>query len=394
MIKTLLKLFFLFLYCTSYGKAVEQPFCEEEKIFTQGTALIEPLKVKERTGIVKSYLEDNPQLTMITKVKGLYEKVYLRDFNFILQEIKKHPNPEDIISKLIEFDQNIVQTFYKQEMSFADLNFIALVWAATISDSLYSCEIINGNAVTTKYDANLIYTLYQKALVIYQENEFIDKYADLDQRLGDFFIQTSGLIIPHISPTGLIPIPIINEGYGFWVKDGQASSIDYVAIGTNKELSYDGVEGQDAHLLWAHDRNHIGDASRYGEDFQGEKYQARVSEIARLRSDMIKKVVPNSLEWRCAEYVFYEIFHEEGFSGAIKELPQFLALKRENIENQQQNGLNEGDLNLFRSFRKSSAEYFKLPIEGKTLEDQMRSYNDNLLVGINLLSSFASNHNN
>jgi hypothetical protein len=81
---------------------------------------------------------------------------------------------------------------------------------------------------------------------------------------GECLTTGFGLTMPQVSKTGAAQIQVINDGWGFFIngKDGPASYVDFLAVGTDEQQKYDFKEGANSFNGWEHDFGHLIDGSR------------------------------------------------------------------------------------------------------------------------------------
>jgi hypothetical protein len=248
---------------------------------------IDAFSVKERIESIKNYYTQYPDITMTTKITNLYEEFYLKDYTFIQEQILKRENVETLKNHLDIVDE-YVQMNYKNEMSFADLNFIARVWVNILSSNFH----------------NLDYFLerYNLAFRTFNKHHYVPNNVDTGHYT---FIQSSGIVIPHVSETGIVPILELNEGFGF-EHNNRTYSIDFLAVATNQLSNFDYLIDQNSFDVWYHDFEHLSRAERLTSNKKS--FQKRIKNIVNLRQE-IKKINPTEL-YNQAELAFFKIFHE------------------------------------------------------------------------------------
>ncbi len=235
--------------------------------------------------------------------------LYCRDRAFIftqvnLSEDRTAQDKLKIISHMQAIDTYIKVSGFKNKMSFLDYNFIGYLWA----NILTSWEI----------DVN-------KFMMQYNGEQWLE-------------LETSaGLIFPHVSRTGLVPIPLINEGWGFHISstpgiNSPVRCIDFLAVGTNKYQSFDTQRKSNSIENWLHDHAHLLIAERiyfFGGNIPSLDVPRKA---AYLRKKALEKLPLNSQEHKLFELVCFMLFHENTNDGE-KILKKEINVLKKNIRN-------------------------------------------------------------
>lgn len=201
-----------------------------------------------------------------------------------------------------------------------------------------------------------------------------------------------GIIIPHISRTGSVPIKIINEGWGFLTTYGP-KTIDFLAVGTNKEQNFDYFRDQPPYLNWHHDWEHSQRANRL--DANHELHQLVAKKVTSLRKAMAERQA-DELQRNQTELAFFSLFHESQ-TYYDQEITTFLTFYIKTLQQELKEGVEETD-NSFGSIKQfetnvMGAKSLKLPITGETILDQQASFLQHLLKGYEILLSLADHYN-
>ena len=230
-----------------------------------GSALLDdPLKAtptESRFLLAKEVLQENPDATMRSVSRSLYEKSWVSDFGFVRQQIVNQPArpmQADILRALDMINDGVGKNIHL--MSFSYLNFAWGVVAEVLSpldrnfigfDSFES----KLNSLHREY-AELLLTVEARFASgkLYQANS---STGHLPIYLDQILMSPPGIfVLPHVSKTGFLKIPQMIEGLAFEVND-RNYALAFLAIGTNERLSYDGYEGKDASSSRMHDCRHL-----------------------------------------------------------------------------------------------------------------------------------------
>ena len=332
---------------------------------------VDTLLVKERVEAIKDCYTQCPEITMTTKVNGLYQQFYLKDYAFVQEQISKRENTETLDDHLKILDQYVAKNF-KDNMSFADLNFIARIWVFILS-----------NSKNHPFDLNYYLARYNYALNMFNKHGYVPMNVDTAHYT---FVQSSGIVIPHVSETGIVPVLEMNEGFGFEYNN-RIYSIDFLAVGTDQSLSFDYLTNQNNFDAWYHDFEHLMRAERMISNKK--KFQKRINNIATLRKE-IKKI--DSVESNNqAELAFFKLFHESQESmhrikNALAERIEYLQ-KKEDIN--PTDGFNS--IEQYYSYV-GAAKDLGLECGNGDIIEQYKAFLDHLLKGYIILLGLADFH--
>lgn len=242
----------------------------------------------ERLEFVKGCYDQYPDLNMETPVPELWE-FYERDRAFIKSEMPKRNNSEKLLSKLEICDKWVKEKFSGGFLTFFDYSLVVgQCWALALSNK-------NPLEKITEWD---------KAQEVLKRKE-----QGGGDRLTCFTdtILSPTIFVLHVSPTGFVPIPILNDGFGSRTSKGTVGSWMFLGVGTNKSLSFDGVEGMNSILTWEHDLSHARFAN-YISCQNPQEFKTRIACIANLR-EKIKEMANEKCRAQ-AELAFFMAFHE------------------------------------------------------------------------------------
>lgn len=285
----------LFLVCllkANINSAIVDDILEEKE--HSKPQKVKCLTAKERFEIVRGYLECDQSLTMTKTWPKLYDDIYVKDLRFIRYSIIQEGRQNaQVLCSLLDILDDIVSKLYKANMTFADLNHIGFMWVKVLSQA-------SGAAGTNFFATDI--AEYSQAITTYKKYNMVDNSPYTPSVRC---IESPGLVMPHVSKTGAVPLEILNEGFGFYV-GGKAFSLDFLAVATAPKVSFDYLRGQTAFDSWYHDMEHLGRASRLSEDHS--IFKLRTTNIANLR--LAIKKLPINVESSQAELAFFMLFHE------------------------------------------------------------------------------------
>ncbi len=259
------------------------PLQAMEDVVASTPKILKRVSASERLGFVERQLTKCPSLTMYDKIQGEFWDIYQRDKAFITQQSQKWPNGLWIRSKLDETDVFIREKGFEKEMSFADYTFVGYAWANILTAAFYREKMKSGFFTPDDYENLTLYNLdYDKSNQPYREClSGTSCYETVEECFRQFnlaltearefrhegmhlrFLGTAGFVFPHISMTGIVPIQDLNDGWAFFTTDtGDASYVDFLAVGTNIGLMWDGVKDATCLSSWGHDVAHIGGSKR------------------------------------------------------------------------------------------------------------------------------------
>ena len=256
-------------------------------------------------------------------------------------------------------------------MSFSDYNYIGQAWSWILSDRTQRYKPDHLDFLKREYDnASTIFKKYKKLP---------------GGPLHLNYIQVPGIVLPHVSYTGSVPILVLNEGFGFFMDEQLPRSVGFLAVGTQAKLSFDYLQDQTCEETWYHDYEHLDRAERFSPDGRWTQmpFALRTKNIANLRKE-IKKLAnltkPTSYSQEelirryQAELAFFDIFHEsqQPMFTITEALNKRIAYAQENLERPEPS---EG----FNSIEQygtyvHAAKSLNLPIEGENLIEQYKSY--------------------
>ncbi|HXF90836.1 MAG TPA: hypothetical protein VNJ29_02785 [Candidatus Nitrosotenuis sp.] len=262
---------------------------------------------RERLNFVKECYESIDKLTMTTPIANLYDKFYRKDYAFIKKQLSNRDSSQVVIAELAEFDRWVKSRFYNKEsnswsLSFFDYNFIAKVWVTLLNMPLES----KAKSIELEKEE------YEYVLEKYLKDGYV---ANGFHKLN--FISAPGIIIPHVSPSGGVPIPVINEGFGFKVDENLVGRVSFLAVGTNPQLTFDYLKDQTAFYNWFHDYEHA-ERSEHFDDHR--TFIWHTTKIAQLRAK-INSISDVTLKQQ-AELAFFMLFHESQTS--VKKITETL----------------------------------------------------------------------
>lgn len=337
------------------------------------------LTAKERFEIVRGYLECDQSLTMTKPWPKLYDDIYVKDLRFIrysiIQEGRKNAQ---VLCGLLDILDDIVTKLYKANMTFADLNHIGFMWVKVLSQA-------SGAAGTNFFATDI--AEYSHALETYKKYNMVDNSPYTPSVRC---IESPGIVIPHVSKTGAVPLEILNEGFGFFV-GGKPFSLDFLAVATMPKVSFDYLRGQTAFDSWYHDIEHLGRASRLREDHS--VFKLRTTNIANLR--LAIKKLPSSLESAQSELAFFMLFHESQDSVYIigKHIDEMIASYERILIQGRAASSGFNSLEQYETYIKAALS-LGLSIDGVSTADKYKSFVTHLVGGLKIVRGLGHIHDN
>lgn len=335
------------------------------------------LTAKERFEIVRRYLECDQNLTMTKPWPKLYDDIYVKDLRFIRYSIiQEGRNNAEVLCGLLDILDDIVSKLYKANMTFADLNHIGFMWVKVLSQA-------SGAAGTNFFATDI--AEYSHALEIYKKYSMVDNSPYTPSVRC---IESPGIIMPHVSKTGAVPLEILNEGFGFYV-GGKAFSLDFLAVATMPKVSFDYLRGQTAFDSWYHDMEHLGRASRLREDHK--VFKLRIANIANLRLSI--KKLPSCLERSQAELAFFMLFHESQDSvyRIGNHIDEMIALYEMVLSQSIVVSAGFNSLEQYETYVKAASS-LGLSIDGGGIVDKYKSFIMHLVGGLKIMSGLVHVH--
>jgi len=201
-------------------------------------------------------------------------------------------------------------------------------------------------------------------------------------------ISAPGIIVPHVSKTGAVPLGILNEGFGFFAGKN-AYSLDFLAVATIPKVSFDYLKRQTSFDGWYHDFEHLGRASRLSDDRSS--FSIRTYSIARLRSEIRKTY--SSLEQAQTELAFFMLFHEsqDAMYRITKEVTEMITSYQQILDSEIIPTIGFNSLEQYETYIKA-AQNLKLQLGGSTTIDRYRSFLVHLVSGLKILRDLAAVH--
>jgi len=258
---------------------------------------------EERLAFIKQQLKMNPKFGMRTKLTdGSLWKIYLADKYFIIKNTENREDAAYIRENFEELHSLVVEQRWMDEMSLADYNFIACMWVLILSEkSPWKSQRFRC------FDQSLraFMECYLEAL----------KGVPITFGISNFqnaFLKTTGLLMPHISKTGTVPILVINEGWG--LIDGEnVSYVDFLGVGTNLSLYFDWYQNEDSLNIWYHDLvlSQIAKRTVLVESLLEEKEVLELTRRAALLRQIALEEIGNDKQRRARlELTFFIVFHD------------------------------------------------------------------------------------
>lgn len=311
----------------------------------------------ERLALAKKLLKANPNLTMKTKIgNGSLWAIYEADKYFILTNTANRTDADYIRHCVEELDQAIKEEGLDQAMSFADYALIARSWTSILS--VHPTKKLGFSPPAFKVDA------YKK----------MKNRADQQPK----FINSPGIFFPHISRTGLAPIRVINDGWGFSTGYNRVSYVDFGGVATDEYINFDLIKDVVSFTGWRHDITHAEYAGRLGDKKLDPISLAR--KAASLRETAIQYLVGFDEQLALFEFAFFEVFHE-----SMRQIEN-LAQEIEDRLDETKKSLSQAEADSFgHEPMIKEAQHLGIKLAG----DQRNACLQKLIEGLNILASYA-----
>jgi hypothetical protein len=346
-----------------------------------------------RLKFAKECLESNPGMTMTTKLENkegsscsLFS-LYEWDQLFILENTKNRVDAPIIREQMGALDEQIKLQGWDKEMSFADYNFIGYVFTTILTE--WKGQYLNLPDILQTYQDALI----DKTKIfstLYDYKPFV-------------FITSQGLVLPHISQTGAVPIRIMNDSCGFFVGlDNQnVSYVDFLGVGTNEQLRFDFTTDGTADQSWEHDLDHTKSATKVKKQLDQEINPLKYAyKIAVFRKHVLEQLKDNPEEQKLFELGHFAVFHENEPTTAFDDLFQvikkyYIVINRVKENNSRHHILNTRGKDTQTQYETeiAGAISLKIDITGNSYEERVQDYLDKLLLGLKILEKYASVYN-
>jgi hypothetical protein len=284
-------------------------------------------------------------------------------------------------------------------MTFSDYNAIAIIWIEIFMAKVEEVGRLKDYCIGRfgEHEANLkSYESYLKSIKDFGElseavrdertsEGDVPRWVPNFKFLPDNLIGAKGIVLPHVTTTGAVPILVMNEGFGFGSPSGKDyGAVDFLAVSTAQQTSYDYLRGSTPYLSWFHDYEHYFRARRFDVSVK------RMRNIAMLRTEMKKLGEPTYAQ---AELAFFMIFHESQ-TNAVEIRPLLEKKTRHCTEVLSKEIVpNEGfdSIEQYETYIKS-AKSLGFSVEGESIVDQYRSFLGILIMGYNVLLELAHFH--
>lgn len=371
------------LMCLSSANEIELGNISQSSL-PQAT-LIKPIFAKQRLAFVKEVLTKNPQITMLTPIGEELYNLYRHDYQFIRQELQKREGNDNTAVNNIDFLDALVEQKFKDNMSFCDYNWIAKVWIGILS-------------YTEPLDPKSLESYHLKKYKKLIDSVKAGKISDISTTLvwdRCKFMVSAGIFMPVITKTGVVPITVINEAWGFKIPGTDLYSyVDFAAVATNQDLRYDYHRRRHAIDTWFHDYQH---AQRSGRFSLTAAADALYRKAANLYQAMKRELSSEDLKY--AELAFFDIFHEKQepvysisqqptrhLDSLIKEQKDYLSkrIAAEIVPTDDFNSIEQYETNV------AGAKSLGIDIEGEDILEQQKSYFKAYLKGLDKLEKLVS----
>lgn len=321
--------------------------------------------------------------TRLSALSGLYA----RDLAFIKAAVSSRRDKKEIIEGLDVLDGLVRREGLNVTMSCDHYAKIGSLWACILSPG------------HLPYDPKRLARFFVPFLRASSSDEVLRIISDLDAydiHVEYAFVGSPYPAIPHVSRTGAVPIPVINRAHSFFrdLEFSMPYSVDFIGVGTNEHLSYDGVREKDAFANFEHDVIHILTANKTNAHPTLISAEALCRKAAHLKCILTANPLPKEEEAR-RQLALFNIFHEgeARFLEAITGTAFGQYLQDEIVTFRKQLDRKEMERTRYDRFNHQTkilaAQSLNLPIIGETFDDQVASYYSHLIAAYEGLLPFA-----
>lgn len=355
------------------------------------------VSAKTKLHLVQDIIKQYPNLTINTQIPSADNLwlLYEQDKNFIEKSIERRSNKEKIQKSIKHIHNRALEAGWNSKMSISDFNLIAQFWVSLLSSSsesqvhaLYDLKrkkniFWNANFTTRSELTNYLYT----ALIDMDFNYYL-KSNDIITKPWQ---RSHGFMIPHISPKGSVPLPVMQEAWGFFTEEGtnKASYIDFLAVPTNPVVNFDYVIDFPPYDAWQHDLAHAKD-NRSGK-------REQILNLAQKTGNLLSAIHNATLSYsenQSINIAFFHVFHEPGSPiRNLKDRIDVLESKNETkLKSQIIPSIYFESIEQYRLYVESTERMLGRKLDGDTLIDKYRSYINITLEGLRLLKEFSPHY--
>ena len=351
-----------------------------------------------RLNLLKEIITQFPDLTVNTKVPSsdTLWPLYETDLAFIKGSMQNRSNKKAIIEALDYLDSKVRGFGWNEQMCLTDLNLIGLLWVQILSTSDESLinafeknDVIDRSQETKDYFLKYLTTDYMdEAFICYLNNSIFSSTNYIKQ------IQDShNLYLPHVSPTGSLPLAILRKAWGFYGNSNKekAYHLNFAAVATNPTVNFDYAIELPPIDSWSHDLIH---ASKYDPYFQDLSEKIALG-TAKLFEEIEKNY--NSFETLHSIHIaFFHLFHEKPRPVLeLVDLAEFQAKKIKGIITKidEKTDITDSFFNSEQQFKVlvgSTERILKKSLKGETLLEKYKSYLELYLEGLSILEKYGN----
>jgi len=290
----------------------------------------------KRLKLIQWIFKKNPKFSISTPHPEI-RTLFNLDIHFFENKLPTtRTKGQKILKEIKEFNayflRHMVQN--KHELTMAEYNTVAYVWVMLLSNNA-SASYIDRNEELKKKNRALGETKY--AFADLSEMKYLKK-----------IIHSSNIPMPVVSRTGIVSAKTINEGFGIFTRNPdkatsidyldainkeclEATSIDFLAVGTHKKHDFDYLVGLSSYYAWYHDFEHTDRYKHFEIKEKGQRKKAIFDQkYATLKQKIGKEILEkkiSKLQEGQLELAIFMQFHERQGLRPGKSTPFYEDLK-------------------------------------------------------------------
>lgn len=355
------------------------------------------VSAKSKLHLLQDILKKHPNLTINTQIPSTDTiwQLYEQDKYFIEKSIQNRSNKENIYKAIKRIHDKAIEAGWNSKMSISDYNLIGQFWVNLLSSSPESQihALYDKQGKKNTFRGN--FTSFSVSTVNLLDMNFQSYLKNIDT-ITKPWQRSHGFLMPHVSPTGSVPLSVMQESWGFFTQDGtnKACYVDFLAVPTNPVVNFDYLVDYPPCDAWTHDLWHVRD-SRSGSHH--DLNRAQILNLAQKTANMlsaIRQATLTPLDTQSINIAFFHAFHEADrpVTNLTHRIKVLISNQGTKLNFKILPSIYFDSLEQYKIYVGSTERMLGYKLEGDTFIDKYRSYLKISIKGLSLLKEFAHHY--